>query len=300
MEKGQRAPHLARCRRAVVCGQARNCLSRQWHAGQVVGPPGVRQFEIPGHTIITPSGRGRPRARVPGPRTSTHTWTCPCRISAAARAHVWRHHTLRTPPHPCTLPFPYVPECAQAVEDARRQRGQVVPAQVESPGHTIITPSGRGLPRARVGGEEEEMQSASKRVHSPKLCEAVKSARRQVAEQVLVQIEAPGDETRGSQRSLFSRTCSRRVHQHAHAHAHERVWVRMYARACVESTSLDTYQHAHTSARAHTHTRTRTLMYVHELVAPYQYMHTCISYQSCACMHHNDLYFMRVNMHMCK
>ena len=27
-------------------------------------------------------------------------------------------------------------------------------------------------------------------------------------------------------------------------------------------------------------------------------MHTCISYQSCACMHHNDLYFMHVNMHI--
>ena len=75
------------------------------------------------------------------------------------------------------------------------------------------------------GGEEEEMQSASKRLHSPKRCEAVEHAQRQVADQVVGQIEDPGDETRGSQRSLFSRTCSRRVHQHAHAHAHERVWV---------------------------------------------------------------------------
>jgi len=53
-------------------------------------------------------------------------------------------------PHPCTLPFPYVRECGQGVEDARRQRGQVVFGQVERPGHTIITPSARGRPRARV------------------------------------------------------------------------------------------------------------------------------------------------------
>lgn len=111
------------------------------------------------------------------------------------------------------------------------------------------------------------MQSASKHVHSLKRRKGVEHAQRQAADQVAVQVESPGDETRGSQRSLFSRTCSRRVHQHAHAHAHERVWVCMYARACVESTSLNTYPHAHTSTRAHTHARTRTLMYVHELVA---------------------------------
>ena len=233
-EKGQRAPHLARCRRALISVQARHCLLRQWRAGQVVGLPGIGgcQLEIPGHTIITPSGRGRPRARVPRrPHTTTHTWTCPCRISAAARAHVWRHHASphdptralspsptypsavrasKTPagnevrslpyrkrtldtrssprqdvgaharacppppthidpyvymsmphirgsaracvaaspisarPHPCTLPFPYVRECGQGVEDARRQRGQVVVVQVEMPGHTIITRQGVG------------------------------------------------------------------------------------------------------------------------------------------------------------
>ena len=35
---------------------------RQWHAGQVKVD---LQGERPGHTIIAPSGRGRPRARVP-------------------------------------------------------------------------------------------------------------------------------------------------------------------------------------------------------------------------------------------
>ena len=139
------------------------------------------------------------------------------------------------------------------------------------------------------------MQSASKHVHSPKRRKGVEHAQRQAADQVAVQVEGPGDETRGSQRSLFSRTCSRRVHQHAHAHAHERVWVCMYARACVESTSLNTYPHAHTSTRAHTHTHAHVRTRARR---PYQYMHTCISYQSCACMHHNDLYFMHVNMHV--
>ena len=111
------------------------------------------------------------------------------------------------------------------------------------------------------------MQSASKHVHSLKRRKGVEHAQRQAADQVVLQEDVPGDETRGSQRSLFSRTCSRRVHQHAHAHAHERVWVCMYARAGVESTSLNTYPHAHTRTHAHTHTRTRTHMYVHELVA---------------------------------
>ena len=35
MEKGRRAPHLARCRRAVISiRQARHCRLRQWRAGQ--------------------------------------------------------------------------------------------------------------------------------------------------------------------------------------------------------------------------------------------------------------------------
>ena len=119
MEKGRRAPHLARCRRAVVVAQARHCLLRQWRAGQVVAV----QEERPGHTIITPSGRGRPRARVPRPRTSTHTWTCPCRISAAARAHVWRHHPS---PHAPTRALSPSPTYVSAVRASKTPTGNEV------------------------------------------------------------------------------------------------------------------------------------------------------------------------------
>ena len=127
MEKGQRAPHLARCRRAEIGREARHCLLRQWRAGQKTAPLAVqiqlavcaqsvisavhvspspsptRQLSLSAVILVTPQDGG----------FRTHVCVQMLHVHDAypqLRARACVATSVSARPRQCTLPSPYVLE----------------------------------------------------------------------------------------------------------------------------------------------------------------------------------------------